>query len=246
MFAPDGVVSEEDQARFENENYIWPGYAEKEPEEIKLCRSCGWNAYLQGTSSYVSRIRILHARDNIALWEMGSRWLIRAQPNNKSLGNDYMTYQFLCKQGVNIPLVKHMQRLSEPTDEIQFTLTSRAQGVTLDSIWTILSPEEKSNYRGQMANALKLLRQFTSKGVQKVDGSPLDDTLVGLCVRRQPPTCKKIGYTTNEWFENIAAELRCGLSRLHKTKDATIIEQKLQELKITFQKQSHMFLPTQI
>jgi aminoglycoside phosphotransferase (APT) family kinase protein len=47
-------------------------------------------------------------------------------------------------------------------------------------------------------------------------------------------TCKFVGKTTDDWFNGMDAELRCGLSREHKTKDDTVIEAKLQELKNNF------------
>jgi len=90
-----------------------------------LCWACGWSAYEQTTSCYGPRIKIMHARDNIGIWSIGSKWLIRDQPNDRTLGAEYMTWKFLQEQpGLTIPLVK-MQLLSDPKDPIQFTLMSR-------------------------------------------------------------------------------------------------------------------------
>jgi hypothetical protein len=203
----------------------------------ELCWSCGWSTYLELTSSYGSRVKIMHARENIGVWAIGSQWLLRDQPNDPTLGNDYMTQQFLRAQlCLNVPLVKEMRLLSNPEDKIHYTLMSRAQGVTLDSIWGILTPEQKAGYKDQLADSIRQIRKFTSPVAKKVDGSALDDVIIGVCGRRHPPTCKKIGYTTEEWFENVAEELRRGLSKIHKTEDPTIIEAKLQELKDDFPK----------
>ena len=61
-----------------------------------------------------------------------------------------------------------------------------------------------------------------------MDGGILDDCLIGYCISPFPPTCKKIGRTKDEWFENIEEELRAGLSRmLHPS----IVEERLQGLK---------------
>jgi hypothetical protein len=38
------------------------------------------------------------------------------------------------------------------------------------------------------------------------------------------PHCKKIGSTTENWFENIAEELRSGISNVHKMKGIRFIE----------------------
>ena len=206
-------------------------------DDRELCWSCGWNVDHQLHSSYGSRIRIFHTRDNTGLWAIGSQWLIRDQPNDAYLGNDFMTYQFLRNQpNLNISLVKEMRRISEPTDKIHFTLMSRAQGVRLDLIWPTLSQEQKSSYKDQLALAMKQWRKFTAPVPQKVDGSQLDDIIIGHCRRRHPPTCKKIGSTTDEWFEDLSETLRRGLAFMHQTKDPAVVERKLQELKDGFPK----------
>jgi hypothetical protein len=50
------------------------------------------------------------------------------------------------------------------------------------------------------------------------------------------PTCKSMGRTTDEWFENLEEELRSGLCLIHKTTDPIIIEEKFQQLKKNFPK----------
>jgi hypothetical protein len=116
--------------------------------EKELCWSCGWSVYNQMISSYGSRIRIIHTRGNTGIWELGSRWLVRDKPNDALLGNDYITQEFLRNQpSLDIPLIKEMRKLSAPTDKVDLTLMSRAQGVGLDTIWHALSPEQKSNYK---------------------------------------------------------------------------------------------------
>lgn len=129
-----------------------------------------------------------------------------------------------------------MRKLSAPTDKVDLTLMSRAQGVGLDTIWDILSPEQKSNYKDQLGNAIKQWRQFTSPVAKKVNGDLVEDSIIGNCLRRTAPTCKKIGRTTDEWFENLEEELRLGLSLINKTKDPLVIEDRYQALKKKFPK----------
>lgn len=204
----------------------------------ELCWACGWNTCNEINSRYGPRVKIFHTRDNKGLWAIGSQWLLRDEPNDETLGNDYMTQQFLRDQpaGVtcSIPLIKEMRVFSAPTDKIEFTLMSRAQGARLDKIWHALRRKERFDIRHQLADALKQLRKFTAPGAQKVDGSRLYDVIIGHCFRRHAPTCKKIGYTKEEWFENIAEELRIGLSVQYKTKDLKTIEEKYQGLKDNF------------
>ncbi|TVY91394.1 hypothetical protein LAWI1_G005185 [Lachnellula willkommii] len=231
VFAPNGEIPEEVSAQRKKMCHY-------DPTKRELCRACGWSTYNELTSSYDPRIKIFDTRDNIGLWAIGSNWLIRDQPNDGSLGNDYMTQEFLRGQpGLDIPLIEEMRRLSKPTDAIHLTLMSRAQGVRLDTIWLTLTRPQKAKYRDQVANIIKQIRQFTAPTAQKVDGSRLNDVMIaGHCIRRHPPTCKEIGYTTSEWFDNIADELRGGLSSIHNTKDPQVIEEKLQELKDNFPK----------
>lgn len=211
----------------------WTLEAPYRGQESELCWACGWTTYEQ-RFGYSPRIRIMQARDNAGLWSLGSKWLIRDEPNNDFLGNDYITWEFLNKQpNLNIPLVKEMRILTDPADSVQFRLMSRAQGKMLGSIWTTLSPEQKASYRDQMVDILKQLRQFTAPFPQKVNGDQLDDHLLCLC-RRHPPTCYKMGFTEEEWLEDVSPALRDGLARVHKTKDLKIIEQKLQEIKDNF------------
>ncbi|CZR54137.1 uncharacterized protein PAC_04020 [Phialocephala subalpina] len=238
IYAPNGITPDEllekRKGVIKGFNVVYDGvnFADKE-----LCWSCGWTVYNELLASYGSRIRIIHTRGNTGIWEVGSRWLIRDQPNDTSLGNDFISQEFLRNQpSLNIPLVKEMRKLSAPTDKVDLTLMSRAQGVGLNTIWHTLSPEQKSNYKDQLGNAIKQWRQFTSPVARKVDGGLLDDCLIGNCLRRTAPTCRKMGRTTDEWFENLEKDLRFGLSILHKTKDSQEIEEKYQELKNNFPK----------
>lgn len=206
------------------------------PTHYELCSACGWSSYDQ-TGSYLPRVKIMHTRFNSGIWSLGPKWLVKDQPNDGGLGNDYMTWKFLHEQpdrSHSIPLVKEMRRFTDPEDPIQFTLISRAPGVELASIWHTLSPEQKSGYRDQMVNILKQLQQFTAPFPQKVNGDKLDDGVL-ICRTIHPPTCWKIGFTEEEWLENLSETLRSGISVSHKnTKDVEFVEKKLQELKDNF------------
>lgn len=206
--------------------------------EEKLCWSCGWSVYHELTSSYGSRLRIFHTHNNAGIWEVGSRWMIRDQPNDATLGNDFMTQEFLRNHtpSLGIPLLKEMRKLSAPTDKVDLTLMSRAQGVGLDTIWHTLTQEQKSDYTSQLGTAIKSWRKFTSPVSKKANGDILDDCIIGNCLQRTAPTCKKMGRTTDEWFSNLEEDLRFGLSRIHKTKDPMVIEEKFQELRKNFPK----------
>jgi hypothetical protein len=203
--------------------------------EQELCWSCGWNTRNQRFSSYGSRLRVIHTRENSGIWTLGTRWILRDQPNDRFLGNNYMTLKFLHKQpNLTIPLPKEIRTLSESTDSIYLTLESRVSGDTLMLVWPALNQEEKASYSHQLANAIRQLRQFTAPRPQKVDGSQLDDNIIGACFKSGPGNCFKIPYNVEEWLDGLGPDLRMGLSRFHDTTDPVIIEEKFQELKACF------------
>jgi hypothetical protein len=146
IYAPNLITPDEfreERKRLREAGTVYHG----DLKEEKLCWSCGWSAYDELTSSYGSRIRIFHTHGNIGIWEVGSRWMIRDQPNDASLGNDFITQEFLRNQpSLDIPLVKEMRKLrllSALMDKVDLTLMSRAQGVGLDKIWHTLSLQSK-------------------------------------------------------------------------------------------------------
>lgn len=200
----------------------------------ELCSACGWTTSDQ-SGSYLPRVRITHSDGNAGIWSLGSKWLVKDQPNDDSIGNDYMTWKFLQNQpGHNIPLVKEMNRITDPEDPIQFTLISRAPGKPLVSIWPTLSQEQQAGYRDQLVEILKQLQKFTAPFPQKVNGDKIDDIAL-MCRSRRQPTCFKIGFTEQEWLEDISETLRAGIHVLNKdTGDEEFIEKKLQEMKDNF------------
>ncbi|KAK0112735.1 hypothetical protein ONS95_014470 [Cadophora gregata] len=181
----------------------------------------------------------MYTNANRGMWTLGgSQWILIDQPNDPdTLGNDFMTQDFLRNQpGCKIPLLKEMRCISQPTDKTNFILMSRAQGVTLQSIWEELSSDQKLSYSKQVADVIKELRTYTSPVPQKVDGTPLDDFIIGFCYP-MVPHCKKIGSTGKTWIDNLAEELRHGLAIEHDTNDPAIIDEKFRDLRENFPNQ---------
>ena len=92
------------------------------------------------------------------------------------------------------------------------------------------------SYSRQVTEVLRELRKYTSPVAQKVDGTPLDDTAIGVCSDLLP-CCKKIGSTGEDWIDNISEELRHGLARRHETNDPVVIEEKLGQIRERFPNQ---------
>jgi hypothetical protein len=228
LFSPEGAtLSEDDQKHLKDAQVYLRGTNDL------LCRACGWTAYNELTSSYLPRVRICHTRDNSGLWNMGVDWMIWDRKTGTNVGNDYMTFRFLREQGTkNIPLVKEMHQYGNAEDQFNFTVLSRAKGKMLGSVWKELSADEKNDYAQQMIVILREVRQFTSAAPKRVDGSPLWDNILGNCP--VPTKCKNIEDPKEAWFDNMAEELRCGLSEVLETQDEDIIEVNLQQLKDNF------------
>jgi hypothetical protein len=167
----------------------------------------------------------MYTSRNVGLWAIGSRWILRDRPNDFTLGNDYMTQEYLRNvPNLNIPLIKEMRLLSEPEDQIHLTLMSRVEGEPLIDIWGKLSQADKTMYAKELAGYIRQWRKLTSSTMKKVNGDQLDDRIVGTCFSvPHPLSCKTMGKTVDEWLENLSPELRKGLSDI-----------KLRELKERF------------
>ncbi|EPE35657.1 Protein kinase-like (PK-like) [Glarea lozoyensis ATCC 20868] len=225
---PEGF--EESRRGLDIENYDY-----ENDENHELCWFCGWTSYNQRTSNYGPRIRFLQDRANTGMWALGSQLLLKDIPNDgHSPGSDFVTQQFLRNQpGLSIPLLKRMELLNEPGDKTYLLLMSRSKGIPLEAMWHTLSDEKKNDLREQMFIYLRELRQFTSPIAQTVDGRLIDDCIIGACGRSRP-NCKQIGNTTEEWLESVKEELLVGLSKVHETTDAIVIEKEFQKLKDNF------------
>lgn len=201
---------------------------------VELCWACGWNTRNQA-SSYGPRIRVIHTRRNMGIWTLGSRYIVRDEPNDRWLGNHYITMKFLLKQpDLAIPLPEEIRSLSQPTDPIYLTLESRVPGELLLGVFHKLSQEEKESYAHQIADVIRQLRRFTAPRMQKVDGSQLNDVIIGRCGGGPSGSCFKIPYTIDEWFDRLGPDLRMGLSKTYKTTEPVVIEEKFQEVKAEF------------
>jgi hypothetical protein len=210
-------------------------------ETHTLCWACGWTNYNQLHSPYSPRVKMHHTRQNMGLWDLGGQWVLRDEPNDASQSYDFMTQKFLRGQpgldirpGGSIPLVEDQIALSKPDDLTTFTLMRQAQGLSLVYLCPKLSEAQKAGYVRQMAAVIKALRQFTRPSPQKVDGSLLDDFIIGHCTTRHAPSCTKMGATIDAWLDNLEPTLRGGLSSLHETNHPTIIDAKMAELRASF------------
>jgi len=229
VFVPAGTeLSAEDKPKFEGVQH------RVDHDSItELCRACGWTNQHEVNTFYLPRLRIFHARQHSGLWEMGNDYVIWDRSGEKEMNHDFITHQFLKEKRVkDIPLVEEMHQYGKSTDPYHFVVMSRAKGAPLKDVWPTASLEEKRGYVDQLVAAIRELRQFTAPYPQRVDGGPLYDNILPICGVRSP--CKFIGKTTEDWFNNMDAEMRRGLGRKYNTKDDALIDEKLKELKENF------------
>ncbi|KAI9702239.1 MAG: hypothetical protein M1820_006171 [Bogoriella megaspora] len=205
-----------------------------DPDYKVLCRNCGWNESHVKFSGYTSRVKVFHTKMNSALWNVGADWMLRDEPNDCTLANDCEALEFLHLQNTTIPIPK-IHRLSSQTDKFQLTLMKRAPGDTLYNVWHTYTKEERRSIARQLGGYIRQWRQLTAPRAQKVTGERLHDILIGWCSGRLP-SCKRIGYTTEEWLEELSPELRKGLAMENEmlAQEPEKLDQALQELKDNF------------
>jgi len=75
---------------------------------------------------------------------------------------------------------------------------SRAKGTTLRDVYDTYTIQQKQNVANQLGSYMREWRKFTSPIIAKVDGTQLDDEIVGYCDMRHP-ACKKIGFNEMDW-----------------------------------------------
>ncbi|KAI9701343.1 MAG: hypothetical protein M1820_006565 [Bogoriella megaspora] len=213
----------------------FPSFRKEGPPET-LCWACGWTTSDQIYSGYNPHIKIMHTRDNVGLWKIGREWVLRDQPNDFTLGNDYITQEYLRNApNVNVPVLERMMILGDPQAEIRFTLMTQAQGQTLLSIWHTLSAEQKAAYGKELAGYIRRWRTLQSAAIENVNHEQLHDVVIGNCNgMMHPASCKKMGYTIDCWLDNLEPELRKGLANKFKLEDPEEIERRLQQLKANF------------
>lgn len=73
---------------------------------------------------------------------MDSDWIIRDEPNDCTLGNDYITQEFLRNKTTTIPLVD-MHRFVSSDDKFHFVIMSRAKGRMLLDVWRDFTVEQR-------------------------------------------------------------------------------------------------------
>lgn len=214
------------------ESRVAPTLLINDHEYELLCHNCNWNADHERWA-YTSRVKVHHTKRNAAIWNIGTKWMLRDEPNDYTLANDVDALEFLNSKSTTIPIPKII-RLSDPTDTFQFTLMERAQGDVLYNVYHTYTIEQRKSLAKQLGSYVRQWRQFTAPRAQKIHGEQLHDILVGRC-RGTIPDCKRIGYTNDEWIEHLSPELRQGLIMEDETlkEDTPRLEERLKELKAT-------------
>jgi aminoglycoside phosphotransferase len=199
-----------------------------------LCHKCGWDEVAQTTSSYTSRVKAHQTKRNTALWSIGTKWILRDEPNDGTLSNEIEALEYLHSKAAEVPTPRII-RLGDSTDTFQFSLTARVQGQPLYDVYRTYTAAQRGALARQLGGYIRHWREITASRAQRINGGRLDDVLFGVC-RGKAPECKQIGYTRDEWLESLTPELRKGLTVQDQTlaDDPDRLEQRLRQLTDSF------------
>ncbi|THV45816.1 hypothetical protein BGAL_0448g00110 [Botrytis galanthina] len=176
-----------------------------------LCYNCGLTDS-KASSGYSSRVKISHLKHNNAMWELGGPdgpWILRDEINvaKSSWSVDYAVQKFLRDANLGLPLVE-MYRFGGGDGRFNYTMMSRAKGKSLMDLSENLCDEQNGDLEMDLIKQVKIIRQFTSPHMQRVDGGELLDNHIGNCYGFP---CVKTGRNEEEWLENLTPAMRKGL-----------------------------------
>jgi hypothetical protein len=96
-FAPTGWLTNDDYQKYIDREGI-ENLRNWERKRTELCRQCGWDSYYENHTSYISRVKLHHSRDDFGLWKLGDHYMLRDEGNHANTSNGYVTQMFLRKQ----------------------------------------------------------------------------------------------------------------------------------------------------
>jgi hypothetical protein len=170
---------------------------------VELCYNCGWNTTVQAIAhGYSSRLNIIHARGNYAIYEVGPNWLLRDEINTKADGatNDWIAQTHLKDKGVPVPLIEMHRFGGGVDDKFAFTVMSRARGKPLEEVLPDLTDQQKTALGVDLARHIRSWRQLTSDRLEAGDGSQLRE-FPFMCLG--PGPCGDVPHEGTAWVEKL-------------------------------------------
>lgn len=80
FFPKKQLPSERSKSQVDILNQVKCKIVSAEDLETELCRSCGWNVKHECHSSYVSRLRVMHTKDNKGMWSLVCSFHMQTHP----------------------------------------------------------------------------------------------------------------------------------------------------------------------
>ncbi|TGO40430.1 hypothetical protein BHYA_0037g00290 [Botrytis hyacinthi] len=176
-----------------------------------LCYNCGLNDR-KARAGYTSRVKISYIKHNNAMWELGGSdgpWILRDEINTakNSWSVDYTVQKFLRDANLGLPLVE-MYRFGGGDGRFNYTMMSRAKGKLLMELGENLCDEQNADLEMDLIKYIKVIRQFTSPHMRRVDGGELHDNYIGNYFGFP---CVNTERNEEEWLENLTPAMRKGL-----------------------------------
>jgi hypothetical protein len=149
----------------------------KEYEFQELCGNCGFNTKFLCRAKYKSSLKLVHSIYANGVWTVGTDWFLKDTVNNGLQGYDYVTQEFLKKNGVDIPLVPEMKLLTGPEDKRHTVLMRRVPGVPLSQLAPSLTDDEMARYAREVIGYILEIRKIPAPNdrMEAVDGSRLKE-----------------------------------------------------------------------
>ncbi|MCJ1389590.1 hypothetical protein MMC18_002447, partial [Xylographa bjoerkii] len=141
------------------------------------CNACGWKREFSECSFYIPSLKVIYGVGKRGAWTIGDKYILKEVRTDDP--KDYQPRS-------NAPSIELVSKsTSIPVPEIvrtwfdgnrYYTWMTRIPGVTLKSLLSTITKEEKDQYAKEVAEYILQLRNLTSPLPKCLDGSiPYDD-----------------------------------------------------------------------
>lgn len=147
--------------------------AEKASDEG--CVACGWTRDQQSKCCYSSHVKLIYGAHDRGVWSIGTDLILKERPD-EGPKNEAKTLQLLERYADN-PAPELVCDWADRNGRY-FVLQKRMEGESLETVWPILSHDQKVAIADQVADVCKHLQSITSSSIQTVDGGACSPALL--------------------------------------------------------------------
>jgi aminoglycoside phosphotransferase (APT) family kinase protein len=149
--------------------YPHPDLPYIEPYWHNSCAICDIPRDLPRPPAYKSHVKLCYLNKDLAVWYLGSEFVLKERPEGYALGLEHINLDFLREKGITIPIPEVARELVDD-DKRHFTLTKRIQGTTLKDAWKGLTLDEKIQIADETIEYLRQLRKHKATSLQGITG----------------------------------------------------------------------------